>query len=118
MDNKEFRAYVTEQRRIGLDNGQIARKLGMSVGIFEDACKFAFEETETPVIQPKGPDKTVIDAVAQKPRKEKVPGIYYVPQSDDDEHMDPPVAKEPAPAPVKKTREKKTASKTDTSNTK
>jgi len=93
MDKAEFKAYVTEQKRIGLENSQIARKLGMTPGVFEDACKFAFEEKEKPIVQPKGPDKTVIDAVAQKPRKEKVPGIYYVPQNDDDEFMNTPIVK-------------------------
>ena len=29
MDNKEFKEYVIECKRIGLENSQIARKLGM-----------------------------------------------------------------------------------------
>lgn len=92
MNKKEFKEYVIEHKRIGLDNGQIARKLGMDAGIFEDACKFAFEEDSEPVA-PKVPDQKAVEAVAQKPRKEKVPGIYYVPQNDDDEFMNTPIVK-------------------------
>ena len=90
MDKKEFVAYVMEQKRIGLDNSQIARKLGMSTGIFNDACKFAFEEVEREdelhrlAVEPK-PNL--------KPRKEKVEGIYYVPQNPDDEFMNTPIVK-------------------------
>lgn len=89
MDKKEFKEYVIEHKRIGLDNSQIARKLGMDAGAFEDACKFAFEEE----VAPKVPDQKAIEAVAQKTRKEKVPGIYYVPQNDDDEFMNTPIVK-------------------------
>ena len=64
----------------------------MDTGAFEDACKFAFEEESEPVA-PKTPEKKAVEAVAQKPRKEKVPGIYYVPQNDDDEFMNTPIVK-------------------------
>ena len=97
MDNKEFRAYVMEQRRIGLDNGQIARKLGMDPYIFEDACKYAFQEAMN---ENAAEIKTVEPLPEIEPREEKVEGIYYVPQNGDDENMAPP--------PVKKTRKKAT----------
>ena len=90
MDSKEFVTYVMEQKRIGLDNSQIARKLGMDAAIFSDACKFAFGEIEKNnelqkiAVEPK-PDL--------KPRKEKVEGIYYVPQNADDEFMNTPIVK-------------------------
>ena len=92
MDKKEFRDYVIEHKRIGLDNSQIARKLGMDAGVFEDACKLAFEE-ESESMAPKAPEKKAVEAVAQKPRKEKVPGIYYVPQNDDEKPVEAPATK-------------------------
>lgn len=93
MTDKEFREYVIEQKRIGLDNHQIASKLGMDVFIFEDACKFAFDEVEKSSTLVKVPDEKKIEEISEKPRKKKVEGIYYVPQNDDDEFMNTPIVK-------------------------
>jgi len=93
MDTKEFRAYVTELKRVGLDNHQIAEKLGMDPYIFEDACAFAFGEDPVPQKPVNIPDQEKIKKVSEKPRKEKVEGIYYVPQNDDDEFMNTPIVK-------------------------
>lgn len=95
MDSKQFRDYVIEQKRIGLTNSQIARKLGMDAGIFEDACKFAFEKAEEEE-KSAVPDNDIKE-ISEKPRKEKVPGIYYVPQNDDDEFMNTPIVKKKEP---------------------
>ena len=93
MDKKEFREYVIEHKRVGLDNSQIARKLGMDPYIFEDACKFAFDETKTPPKPVKIIPEEDIKEISEKPRKEKVEGIFYVPQNDDDEFMNTPIVK-------------------------
>lgn len=90
MDTKEFVRYVMEQKRIGLDNSQIAGKLGMDVAIFTDACKFAFNEVD----KENALQKLVVEPKPElKPRKEKVEGIYYVPQNPDDEFMNTPIVK-------------------------
>ena len=108
MEKEEFRAYVLEHKRIGLDNGQIAAKLGMTPGIFEDACKFAFEDDGPAPVPPKVPSKPAIDAVAQKPRKEKVPGVYYVPQGDEETFPESPI--------VEKIEKKKKTEKTESAS--
>lgn len=44
MDNKEFMAYIKDMKRQGLDNRQIATKLGMDILAFETKCQEVFDE--------------------------------------------------------------------------
>ena len=79
MDSKEFRDYVMEHRRIGLTNSQIARKLGMDAGIFEDAVDHAFNIVkEEPAA--KTEEKPIDIPIPRKPLKKAE--VFEVPQSD------------------------------------
>lgn len=71
MDSKEFITYVREQRRIGLEDTQIARKLGMDVGIFKDAVEFAFNNTKEPVTEKKA--EVIVETVEDKPKAPRKP---------------------------------------------
>lgn len=74
MDSKEFIAYVREQKRIGLDDNQIARKLGMDVGIFKDAVEFAYNATkEEPVFETVKPAAVAFEEVEEKPKAPRKP---------------------------------------------
>ena len=80
MDGKEFKEYVLEHRRIGLDDSQIARKLGMDVGIFKDAVDYTFLTTK---------DEPAAAAFEKEEEKPKVPRpprkkaeVFEVPQGE------------------------------------
>ena len=79
MDSKEFKNYIMEHRRIGLDDSQIARKLGMDVGIFKDAVDYAFNIVkEEPAA--KVEEKPIDIPIPRKPLKKAE--VFEVPQSD------------------------------------
>lgn len=96
MDNKEFKEYVIECKRIGLENSQIARKLGMNLYAFEDECAFAFrggkkppEETPKPAAvnpvkgTPAKPMEEFIKESSEAPKVgQKHPGVFEVPQGE------------------------------------
>lgn len=84
MDSKEFRNYITEQRRIGLNDTQIARNLGMDIGIFKDAVEFAFNNTKESVTEKKA--EVIVETVEEKPKAPrklyKKTEVFEVPQGD------------------------------------
>ena len=87
MDSKEFITYVRDQRRIGLDDTQIARKLGMDVGIFKDAVNHASNVTkEEPVVEKILPAAVAFEAVEEKPKAPRKPrkkvDVEEVPQGE------------------------------------
>lgn len=87
MDSKEFRNYITEQRRIGLNDTQIARNLGMDVGIFKDAVDHAFNVIkEAPVFEEVKPAAVAFEEVEEKPKAPRKPRkkaeVFEVPQGE------------------------------------
>lgn len=87
MDSKEFITYVRDQRRIGLDDNQIARKLGMDVGIFKDAVDHATNATkEEPVFEEVKPAAVAFEEVEEKPKAPRKPRkkaeVFEVPQGE------------------------------------
>lgn len=87
MDSKEFITYVRDQRRIGLDDTQIARKLGMDVGIFKDAVDHAYNATkEESVFETVKPAAVAFEEIEEKsktPRKpRKKVDVEEVPQGE------------------------------------
>lgn len=100
METMEFIAYIKEMKRQGLSNAQIATRLGMDVIEFQQKCQAAYDEVEgvvknvmKPAIEKKPVEKLVSGAAEpKKERKEKVEGIYYVPQ-DEDKFMNEPILK-------------------------
>lgn len=88
MDSKEFSEYILEHRRIGLDDSQIARKLGMDIGIFKDAVDFAFNEIkkEESVVEKILPAAVAFEEAEEKPKAPRKPykkaEIFEVPQGD------------------------------------
>ena len=74
MDSKEFITYVRDQRRIGLDDTQIARKLGMDAGIFKDAVKFALNNVKESVVEERVEVVTeAAESVEEKPKTPRKP---------------------------------------------
>lgn len=76
MIDKELKNYIYDMKRVGLDNRQIATKLGMDVKEFNKICESAFE-TEKPakvVLQekPKPVEKPVSGAAEPKPVPKQV----------------------------------------------
>lgn len=88
MDSKEFITYVRDQRRIGLDDTQIARKLGMDIGIFKDAVDFAFNDIkkEESVVEKILPAAVAFEGVEEKPKAPRKPrkkvDVEEVPQGE------------------------------------
>ena len=87
MDSKEFITYVRDQRRIGLDDTQIARKLGMDVGIFKDAVVHASNTTkEEPVFETVKPAAMAFEEIEEKPKTPRKPrkkvDVEEVPQGE------------------------------------
>lgn len=84
MTDKEFMNYIYESRRQGLDNGQIAAKLGMSTAELEDILdngKTVVKSEPAPAPQ-KEEEKPVSGAGAVKPVIKDPEDIFFVPQSD------------------------------------
>lgn len=103
MDTKEFIAYVTDMKRKGLSNRQIATRLGIEEAELAVMCDDAFsgkdispkevQHTEKANITKNPVEKPVSGAAEPKmERKEKVEGIYYVPQNED-KFMNEPILK-------------------------
>ena len=100
METMEFIAYIKEMKRQGLSNAQIAMRLGMDVIEFQQKCQAAYDKVEgvvnnvvKPAMEKKPVEKPVSGAAEpKKERKEKVEGIYYVPQ-DEDKFMNEPILK-------------------------
>lgn len=100
METMEFIAYVRDMMRQGLSHEQIAKKLGMDILEFQQKCQAAYDKVEgvvknvvKPAIEKKPVEKPVSGASEPKrERKEKVEGIYYVPQNED-EFMNEPILK-------------------------
>ena len=87
MDSKEFITYVRDQRRIGLDDTQIARKLGMDVGIFKDAVNHASNVTkEEPIFETVKPVAVAFEEIEEKPKAPRKPrkkvDVEEVPQGE------------------------------------
>ena len=87
MTDKEFMNYIYECRRQGLDNGQIAAKLGMSTAELEDILenrKTVVKSEPAPKKEEKKPakEKPVSGAGAVKPATKDPEDIFFVPQSD------------------------------------
>ena len=88
MNNEEFKTYVNDQRRIGLNDSQIARNLGMDVGIFKDAVKHAFDvaKREESVIEKILPAAVAFEEIEEKPKAPRKPrkkiDVEEVPQGD------------------------------------
>ena len=101
MDGFEFKKYVIECKRVGLDNNQIAEKLGMDPIKFEDECRFAFceynqtepdlnkrVESEKPIVHepakvtPAKPMNDFIKETSDTPKVGQVhSGVFEVPQN-------------------------------------
>lgn len=100
METMEFIAYVKEMKRQGLSNKQIATRLGIDVIEFQQKCQAAYDKVEgvvknvvKPAMEKKPIEKPVSGAAELKSEgKEKVEGIYYVPQ-DEDKFMNEPILK-------------------------
>ncbi len=100
METMEFIAYVKEMTRQGLTHEQIAKKLGMDILEFQQKCQAAYDEVEGIVknvmksYMDKKPVEKPVSGAAEpkKERKEKVEGIYYVPQNED-KFMNEPILK-------------------------
>lgn len=100
METMEFIAYVRDLKRKGLSNAQIATRLGIDVIEFQQKCQAAYDEVEgvvknvvKPAMEKKPVEKPVSGAAEPKSeRKEKVEGIYYVPQNED-KFMNEPILK-------------------------
>ena len=87
MDSKEFITYVRDQRRIGLDDTQIARKLGMDAGIFKDAVNHACNTTkEESVFETVKPAAVAFEEAEEKPKAPRKPrkkvDVEEVPQGE------------------------------------
>lgn len=89
MTDKEFMNYIYESRRQGLDNGQIAAKLGMSTEELKDILEngktvIKSEPARVPEKEEKKPvkEKPVSGAGAVKPATKDPEDIFFVPQSD------------------------------------
>lgn len=101
MDTKEFIEYIKECKRIGLDNRQIAARLGIEEKELRIMCDDAFgggevQHAEKANIVKKPAEKPVSGAAEPKvvERKEKVDGIFYVPQNEDRFMNEPIIGKE------------------------
>ena len=100
METMEFIAYVKEMTRQGLTHEQIAKKLGMDLQEFQQKCQAAYDEVEGVVknvvksyMEKKPVEKPASGAgEPKKEHKEKVEGIYYVPQNED-KFMNEPILK-------------------------
>ena len=100
METMEFIAYVKEMKRQGLSNAQIATRLGIDVIEFHQKCQAAYDEVEGVVKNvmksavEKKPIEKPVSGVTEPKRehKEKVEGIYYVPQNED-KFMNEPILK-------------------------
>ena len=100
MEIMEFIAYVKEMKRQGLTNAQIATRLGIDVIEFQQKCQAAYDKVEgvvknvvKPANEKKVDEKPVSGAAEpKKEHKEKVEGIYYVPQNED-KFMNEPILK-------------------------
>lgn len=89
MTDKEFMNYIYESRRQGLDNGQIAAKLGISTAELEDILengKTVVKTEPAPASEneEKEPvkEKPVSGVGAVKPVTKNPEDIFFVPQSD------------------------------------
>lgn len=73
MDNKEFVEYVRDQMRMGLDHGQIAKKLGIDISEIKRRCDEAdgkivkSVESAMPKSEKKPKEKPVSGASVKKP---------------------------------------------------
>ena len=102
METMEFIAYVREMKRQGLTNEQISKKLGIDVMEFQQKCQAAYDKVEgfvknvvKPAMEKKVDEKPVSGAdEPKKEYKEKVEGIYYVPQNEDNFMNEPILKKE------------------------
>ena len=79
MTNKEFNAYVFEQRRQGRSDSQIARSLGMSLAHFIGKLNGVdVDKVDPPKKQPQKKEETKPvekkPEVKPEPKKEAVPG--------------------------------------------
>lgn len=93
MDIKEFIAYIKDCKRQGLDNGQIAKRLGIKEAELRVMCDNAFSENNIPQKEVKVVEKEIIKKPVEKPvsgaaepkheLKKKIEGITYVPQNED-----------------------------------
>ena len=109
MDNNEFMEYVREMKRQGLDDRQIATRLGIDISEFKQMCDDAFNGNK---IKPRYEDAVLYEVPKkvetvkpvsgagikeepkQEERKEKVDGIFYVPQNEDKFMNEPIIKKE------------------------
>ena len=89
MTDKDFMNYIYESRRQGLDNGQIAAKLGMSTAELEEILEgdkkpVISEPVSMPKKEEKEPikEKPVSGAGAVKPATKDPEDIFFVPQSE------------------------------------
>lgn len=86
MNNEEFKTYVNDQRRIGLNDSQIARNLGMDVGIFKDAVKHAFDVAKREESVAEKEIKIVAEVIEEKPKAPRKPRkkaeVFEVPQGE------------------------------------
>ena len=86
MKPKEFIAYVNEQKRIGLDDGQIARNLGMDPGVFPGALKFAYEKVAEDEATYTYTPPVIEETIEEKPKAPRKPRkkaeVFEVPQSE------------------------------------
>lgn len=93
MDTKEFIAYIKDCKRQGLDNGQIAKRLGIKEAELRVMCDNAFSESNIPQKEVKVVENEIIKKPVEKPvsgaaepkrePRKKVEEITFVPQNDD-----------------------------------
>lgn len=99
---KDFIAYVNDCKRQGLDDRQIATRLGIDISEFKEMCDDAFSGNEikpreiqhnekaniqkkADVVKPvSGADVGIgMEGPKTEEHREKVDGIFYVPQNED-----------------------------------
>lgn len=73
MDNKEFVEYVRDQMRMGLDHGQIAKKLGIDISEIKRRCDEADGKIMKSVESAMPKEKPVSGASVKKPVAEPEP---------------------------------------------
>ena len=100
MTDKEFNAYVYEQRRQGISESQIARSLGMSLshlmgrlnGVDVDKVDPPKQKVEVPKVEKKPEVKPVSGAKQpekhEKPKKEKPVDIQKAEESKENKNED------------------------------